>query len=519
VIITPGRKKGASIMAIALRLSLSNKSADHLCRHRLLQAGTTTLPHRQALVDTCFDTPDLRLRSSAQGPLLRRADRSHNINSASTALLNAALARRWLRIIFTAHIERTAWRIRLAQGTQLECVLERGYLIANGRKMPVCDIELRLLSGEPAQLFDFALALADDVALQLGSLTQSERGYALFAAQQLDAVKANLPLLSKRMRIEQAFQTLAINCLTQIQANIAGVTARSEAQSRYQVESVHQMRVGLRRLRTLLGLFKDYCAPPADLQQELDWLGTQLGPARDWDVLATSTLPQVAAAFKDQREDKDQNQNQGKDEDEDRDRFARLKLAVAAQAHQQHAVAARAVHARRFTQLMLRWMAWVVCRRWRDTLSRRARARLMAPISGLANAMLRQQQRLLHRRGKAWSNKSAAMASTAAARHRVRIAAKKMRYACEFFQMMYANGAIAPQLAQYVAALSRLQDQLGALNDAAIAGRLLDQLQHEQHELATCAGFLRGYLAATIVQDSAKSARLWQKLTPLALKV
>ena len=99
---------------------------------------------------------------------------------------------------------------------------------------------------------------------------------------QLMAIKAAALTLSKRMTTEQAFQFIAGNCLMHITANRDGVAERQDA------ESVHQMRVGLRRLRTLLAVFKNVLPAPQSLLHDLTWLGTQLGAARDWEVLAGS---------------------------------------------------------------------------------------------------------------------------------------------------------------------------------------------------------------------------------------
>ena len=50
-------------------------------------------------------------------------------------------------------------------------------------------------------------------------------------------------LLSKRMTIEQAFQTIVFHCIEQIEVHATGIAHQ------YDAESLHQMRVGLRRLR------------------------------------------------------------------------------------------------------------------------------------------------------------------------------------------------------------------------------------------------------------------------------
>ena len=64
-------------------------------------------------------------------------------------------------------------------------------------------------------------------------------------------------------------------------------------------EYLHQMRVALRRLRSAFSVFAP--ALPAEttapVAAELKWLGAALGPARDWDVFVTETLPPVHAEF------------------------------------------------------------------------------------------------------------------------------------------------------------------------------------------------------------------------------
>src|SRR5262249_10337640 len=58
---------------------------------------------------------------------------------------------------------------------------------------------------------------------------------------------------------------------------------------------VHQMRVGLRRLRAAMSLFADVLQDPqsAALKEELKWLTGELGPARELDVLVTRGVAPV----------------------------------------------------------------------------------------------------------------------------------------------------------------------------------------------------------------------------------
>jgi CHAD domain-containing protein len=93
---------------------------------------------------------------------------------------------------------------------------------------------------------------------------------------------------------------------------------------------------------------------------------------------------------------------------------------------------------------------------------RKTRIALDAPVGKFAKAMLRKRHRRLRRHGEALP------AMSAEARHGVRIEAKKLRYAAEFFGSLYAE----EQVAAYVGALRDLQDMLGVLNDAAQTERL-----------------------------------------------
>jgi triphosphatase len=60
-------------------------------------------------------------------------------------------------------------------------------------------------------------------------------------------------------------------------------------------KGVHQMRVGLRRLRAAISLFAGILQDPqtAALKDELKWLTGELGPARELEVLVTQVVAPV----------------------------------------------------------------------------------------------------------------------------------------------------------------------------------------------------------------------------------
>lgn len=508
-------------MEIELKLLLNSQDAEALRQHPLLKQYATSKPHEQKMSDTYFDTPDLHIRRCDAGLRVRRVGNDwvqtmkgggsvagglhsrhewesrvagpapdlallRDVVDRKTAwgkLLRSPVVEDQLLPIFSTQVKRMVWQLRLPQGDEVECVLDQGNLECDDKKVPISEIELELKSGDPTRLFDFALALQQDIPMQIGNLSKADRGYALFAPQPHAAVKATPLKLSKRMTIEQVFQVIAVNCMAQIQANEAGVAQQHD------VESLHQMRVGLRRLRSALGLFKDVLQPPEDLQQELDWLATQLGAARDWDVLAGSTLPAVSEAAPDET------------------LLAEVKLAALGKAHEKHEAASAAVSSSRYTRLILCFTRWVQGCGWRDAMSPQDQSHLTARVRKFARNMLVYDQRRLLKRGRKLHGASPK------ARHRVRIAAKKTRYATEFFQSLYSSKRVRP----YVAALSTLQDELGWLNDAAVADRLLKELQDGQAHLEGSAGFIRGYLASRVKNDDKKIRKLWNKFTPMKL--
>lgn len=61
-------------------------------------------------------------------------------------------------------------------------------------------------------------------------------------------------------------------------------------------------------------------------------------------------------------------------------------------------------------------------------------------------------------------------------RHKLRIQAKKLRYAAEFFAPAFPRKRAIRRRKDFVASLEQLQDALGELNDIAVNEKLLEQL-------------------------------------------
>lgn len=256
--------------------------------------------------------------------------------------------------------------------------------------------------------------------------------------------KASPVSLDAAMQPAQAFAAIAHGCAQQLAANAPGAVAANGE------EYVHQMRVALRRLRSALRLFKQDL--PLDFTEriapELKWLGALLGELRDYDVLLTETLPGLLRENPQSRAGASER---------------RIAAAVAPRHDAAMAKMRRALRSRRYTAL-LRDLA-DTCLRLQQMPAPGAGKR--SPLRGFAADRLGRAQRKLH----VTTDELSRM--TPQERHRIRIAAKRLRYTVDFFSSLFPIRAAA----RYARHLADLQDALGKLNDQAVAGQLLASLE------------------------------------------
>lgn len=507
-------------METEIKLLAQPEDLETLLHSATLQRYATMAPIEQLLTDTYFDTPEraiknhhaaLRLRKTgdhviqtlkvdadSNGTLHRRQEYETPVRgdrpSVSSlrklagrkgklgALLHSRPLKRRLAPIFSTRIKRTVFPLSLPQGDVVECAVDVGEITGNGAAVRVCEVELELKSGDAAHLFDLALELSGDVPLAAGTSSKGDRGYALLEKTDVVASKAAPVQLKKHMTVEHAFTDILGNCIGQIEANAAGV-ARCDS------EALHQMRVGLRRFRSALHLVDGLIGFPDALQAETDWLGNELGLARDWDVLAHATLGELAQSCPTVPQ------------------LAQVTQAAMSESEQARQRAAAAVASPRYARLTLLLTQWRLSAAWRDFADAGTQAQLDAPIIGFARQALAASHKRLLKRGHQLKGASPE------ARHRIRIAAKKARYASEFFQSLFNAGDVRA----FVKHLSGLQDGFGRLNDVAVADRLLATLQEKQPALAGSTNYVRGFLAASVDNGGRDAKKIWRKFTPAHL--
>jgi CHAD domain-containing protein len=290
--------------------------------------------------------------------------------------------------------------------------------------------------------------------------------------------------LARGITVDAGIQAIVAGCLRHAGANVRGVLETDDP------EYLHQMRVGLRRLRSALKLFAPLATLPAPLAAELSWLGEVLGSARDHDVLAGATLPALAA-----------------DVDAAAQALLRPLLERAqAAAAEQRAALRHALQSSRYRDCMEALHGWVAGARWRQDASKEQQAALRKPLAKFARRALEQGHARIRKRGRGLARHDAA------ALHRLRIACKRNRYAVEFFRDL----ARAKPARRYVKALSSLQDTLGRRNDMSVALTLLPALGGDAATLAPATAFATGYLSCGAGGGLRGVRKPWRRFSTLS---
>lgn len=501
-------------MAAEIKLKLLIDPADVLKLRRMpvLKTWSTARPVSRKLVTTYYDTPDqalwhagvaLRVRRVGRGwiqtikgcgalraglhqrmewesPVVRSTpDLSKITDHALLKLFSHHALRDRLQPVFITRFRRTSWLLSFAEGDEIELSLDQGEVKVGQSVAPICEVELELKAGRPEKLYEVALQLLESVQLMPENNSKAERGYALYSGAPALPVKAAPPGLTSAMSANEAFKAIAASCIMHLHANHEGMLLGQEP------EYLHQMRVALCRLRSAQSLF-DSVIPRVtypEISDGLKWLAEQLGPARDWDVFMTETLPPLMAQFPGQ------------------EALAAMRRRVLARQRHYNEIARAAVRSRRYVKLLLILGAWLEQEGWQVHLTDVQQQELAAPVDKLARQMLDRRHKQLRKRGRNL------MQLSMAERHAVRIAAKKLRYAAEFFAELYAHN----QAQVYLNALAGLQGGLGALNDVATTRRLLVSLHTPRSGAAhsEAIGIAHGWVACRGAQFLANLGQTW----------
>ena len=456
---------------LEVKLDLAPDSLRALKKVPLLRAQNGA-PKRRVEVSVYFDTDDHKLRKKGLMLRVRRVGRRYiqtikaNGHSAplerdeweaeiagrepdlslaeGTALepLITKKFRRQLKPLFETRVQRTVYPIGYDNNAIATLAVDQGTIDAGIRSIPLCEIELELERGTAIQLFEVARELTEALSARIAVKSKSERGYEIIDNKQGLPAKAARIHLPAAATTRDAFKVIGLTCLKQVIDN-------EQVLIKGDPEGVHQMRVGLRRLRAAMSLFAVLLHDPQTptIKAELKWLAGELGPAREFEVLVQRVAP-----IKRRRR-----------------RWRGMPSLSHEIAEQRDAALRRAqdaVKSARFRSLTFDLTAWLQAGQWTNPQDDLARDRGDLPIAVYAAEQLTRRWRKARKKGKALAKLDTR------SRHKLRIQTKKLRYAAEFFASLFSNKRMVKRRKRFLAALESLQDGLGDLNDIAV---------HEKH--------------------------------------
>ncbi|MDX3907496.1 MAG: CYTH and CHAD domain-containing protein [Pigmentiphaga sp.] len=224
-----------------------------------------------------------------------------------------------LQVRYETDVWRRAVSARTRGGT-VEIAYDEGVIRAGELELPVCELEFELASGRPEALFKLAARWQRQHGLVLDVRSKAERGDGLAnAAARITAVPLDAQSavrekeilrfwapraaaevnLEKRASPDEALRIVTAECFDQIVRNATALAAVEVPADTIlpNEELVHQLRVGMRRLRSAWRLFDGAAAlPPQPLQDAVREHFAAFGRVRDRDVIERGVLPALLEA-------------------------------------------------------------------------------------------------------------------------------------------------------------------------------------------------------------------------------
>jgi CHAD domain-containing protein len=362
-----------------------------------------------------------------------------------------------------------------AEGSGATLTVLDGALSAIGRASPVCRV---LLDGAEGTVLGLARSLVTDLDAAIRPAALAAEALALASGTPPTPRRLGPPELRPGLRVGEAFDTVV--------AHLIDVLLHwSLAAGPERPEGVHQARVAMRRLRSALTVFRAATGaePTAELQAGLKALGAVLGPTRDWDVFAAGLGSAIGEAFP---------EDAG---------VARLRRAAERRRLACYQALAAFVAGPAFRRIPLEGLAVVAGQGWRRALEAERRERMAADLADYA-------ARVLERRHAGLAESGAEIADMdIPSLHALRLKAKRLRYAAEFFAPLFARKPAR----RYLRRLAALQEELGRLNDGAAAQDLLRTLGDTRGVPAEAIGLARGYAMAGSGALRPRILRAWDR--------
>ncbi|WP_285672182.1 CYTH and CHAD domain-containing protein [Paralimibaculum aggregatum] len=400
------------------------------------------------------------------------------------SVILTALAGATPEVRFETAIRRTTRRLSLPRLGEVELAVDEGEIRAGERTAPLSEVEIELLSGQAAAVFEVARELFPEGGVRPSLLTKAERGGRLAAGHDPSAVaprNAAGVALHADMTAEQGAREVLSECLEQLAANIPVVIASDDP------EGPHQLRIGLRRLRSALLVFGGTLGGDrlAHLDNEARWLGHEAGRVRDLDVAHADILGPLREEMPGEP---------GADA---------LAASLARKLAEARADLRQTLAGPRVWALLLDLGEYIATRGWLDPGDWEQTTRLARPLGAAAAEALDGRLARVMRRGEKIGTLEID------ARHDLRKELKKLRYAVEFFAPIFPEKKVKP----FVRRLKALQEIFGDLQDAAMAEEMFRAENgpgSDSVPAARAAGFVIGVRTERARRSWEAAKQLWK---------
>jgi inorganic triphosphatase YgiF len=381
-----------------------------------------------------------------------------------------------LAAVFETDVVRTTRKLSNKKG-RLELALDEGIIRAGPHERPVLEAELELKSGARSELIDAAEALFADHPFNCFQVSKAERGYELMLGR---TESSPAPLASAVP--DYRWDATCAEVLAQFMAATAQqiVLNRRVVLETDDPEGAHQLRVGLRRLRTALRVFGPLLGNAAEsLETHCKALARVVGQLRDADVLLQDICAPLAGAA---------HAEQG---------MHALHDVLSAHRTQKRNEVRKVLNGREWNALQIQLALWPKALDRNRLLNGR--------VSDWAPQALDRAWKKVVKKGK-----NIAVLDTKQ-RHELRKALKNIRYSVEYFGQHYA----AREVKQFTKKLKALQDEFGYLNDAATAAQVVLIAGARAKNNAACreaAGYVLGWHTARAETRWERAQTEWKKL-------
>lgn len=389
--------------------------------------------------------------------------------------------------VFETVVRRAEAQVHDGTGTSAMLAVDDATIIAGSARASFRELEIELLSGPVSGLFGIARILLPSARPRFSRLSKAERGFLLAEAGVLEPApepRFARPLeLSGKDTLDQALELILRECAVQISANVEAVLGQDVP------EGTHQLRIGLRRLRSALALFRKAFGnvAAASLAEEARWLGQEVGRLRDLQVITTGLIPACQGVH---------GSTAGLD---------RLTGTLEEMAEQARSSLRETLESERSAAFLLDLMQYTEGHGWLLPAGERQQEKPGPRVDRYAAKSLGRRWRKVRKAARHIETLSVEQ------RHALRKELKKLRYAAEFFGPLFRTSRVKP----FVASLKRLQDVFGEMNDTAMLEARLGELPADMQADAGvqyAAGLLVGTFRTRAEMHWHDARQLWSDL-------